>query len=60
MKREEGDGSGNGGGASIHHDDDNPLLEQMNIIRGYINDARKELRFEEVITFYYLNFTGLI
>nr|XP_026489913.1 tetratricopeptide repeat protein 27-like [Vanessa tameamea] len=30
------------------HDDDNPLLEQMNIIRGYIKEARKELRFEEV------------
>ncbi|CAK1545128.1 unnamed protein product [Leptosia nina] len=43
----EGEGSRNGG-ASIQHDDDNPLLEQMNIIRGYIRDARKELRFEEV------------
>ncbi|XP_041976863.1 rabenosyn-5 [Aricia agestis] len=30
------------------HDDDNPLLEQMNIIRGYIKEARKELKFEEV------------
>ncbi|XP_045783745.1 rabenosyn-5 isoform X1 [Maniola jurtina] len=30
------------------HDDDNPLLEQMNIIRAYIKEARKELRFEEV------------
>ncbi|XP_039747354.1 rabenosyn-5 [Pararge aegeria] len=30
------------------HDDDNPLLEQMNIIREYIKEARKELRFEEV------------
>ncbi|XP_013194859.2 rabenosyn-5 [Amyelois transitella] len=30
------------------HDDDSPLLEQMNIIRGYIKEARKELRFEEV------------
>ncbi|CAB3221452.1 unnamed protein product [Arctia plantaginis] len=29
-------------------DDDNPLLEQMNIIRGYIKEARKELKFEEV------------
>ncbi|XP_026757987.1 rabenosyn-5 [Galleria mellonella] len=29
-------------------DDDNPLIEQMNIIRGYIKEARKELRFEEV------------
>ncbi|KAL0842396.1 hypothetical protein ABMA28_014510 [Loxostege sticticalis] len=29
-------------------DDDDPLLEQMNIIRGYIKEARKELRFEEV------------
>ncbi|CAH4037166.1 rabenosyn-5 [Pieris brassicae] len=45
----EGEGSGNGSGTSkIQHDDDNPLLEQMNIIRGYIKDARKELRFEEV------------
>ncbi|XP_072944020.1 rabenosyn-5 [Epargyreus clarus] len=33
---------------SHEEDDDNPLLEQMNIIRGYIKDARKELRFEEV------------
>ncbi|CAH2086105.1 unnamed protein product [Euphydryas editha] len=33
---------------SASHDDDNPLLEQMNIIRGYIKEARKELRFEEV------------
>ncbi|KAJ0180740.1 hypothetical protein K1T71_004144 [Dendrolimus kikuchii] len=30
------------------HDDDNPLLEQMNIIRGYIKDAREGMRFEEV------------
>ncbi|KAI5641768.1 FYVE zinc finger domain-containing protein [Phthorimaea operculella] len=35
-------------GSSNQHDDDNPLLEQMNIIRGYIKDARRELRFEEV------------
>ncbi|XP_050678666.1 rabenosyn-5 isoform X2 [Leptidea sinapis] len=34
---------------SVQHDDElNPLLEQMNIIRGYIKEARKELRFEEV------------
>ncbi|XP_038215479.1 rabenosyn-5 [Zerene cesonia] len=33
---------------NIVHDDDNPILEQMNIIRGYIKEARKELRFEEV------------
>lgn len=31
-----------------HHDDNNPILEQMNIIRGYIKEARRELRFEEV------------
>lgn len=30
------------------HDDNNPLLEQMNIIREYIKEARKELKFEEV------------
>ncbi|XP_049867079.1 rabenosyn-5 [Pectinophora gossypiella] len=30
------------------HDDDNPILEQMNIIRGYIKEARKDLKFEEV------------
>ncbi|KAL4707400.1 hypothetical protein ACJJTC_008585 [Scirpophaga incertulas] len=29
-------------------DDNNPLLEQMNIIRGYIKEARRELKFEEV------------
>lgn len=29
-------------------DDNNPILEQMNIIRGYIKDARKDMRFEEV------------
>ncbi|XP_053625630.1 rabenosyn-5 [Plodia interpunctella] len=29
-------------------EDDNPLIEQMNIIRGYIKEARKELKFEEV------------
>lgn len=36
--------------AAAQHDDDddNPLLEQMNIIRGYIKEARQELRFEEV------------
>ncbi|CAG9114882.1 unnamed protein product [Plutella xylostella] len=33
---------------SANHDDDNPILEQMNIIRGYIKEARKELKFEEV------------
>ncbi|CAG4912668.1 unnamed protein product [Colias eurytheme] len=33
---------------NIEHDDDNPILEQMNIIREYIREARKELRFEEV------------
>ncbi|RVE43232.1 hypothetical protein evm_012112 [Chilo suppressalis] len=32
----------------VNDDDDDPLLEQMNIIRGYIKEARKELRFEEV------------
>ncbi|XP_063378369.1 rabenosyn-5 [Cydia fagiglandana] len=31
-----------------HHDENNPILEQMNIIRGYIKEARRELRFEEV------------
>lgn len=30
-------------------DMDDPLVEQMNIIRGYIKQARDELRFEEVI-----------
>ncbi|KAM3961252.1 rabenosyn-5 [Aphomia sociella] len=29
-------------------DDNDPLIEQMNIIRGYIKEARKELKFEEV------------
>ncbi|XP_045491805.1 rabenosyn-5 [Colias croceus] len=33
---------------NMEHDDDNPILEQMNIIREYIREARKELRFEEV------------
>ncbi|GBP40939.1 Rabenosyn-5 [Eumeta japonica] len=33
---------------STNVDDDNPLLEQMNIIRGYIKEARKQLKFEEV------------
>ncbi|XP_028174469.1 rabenosyn-5-like [Ostrinia furnacalis] len=36
------------GADNNQHDDDDPLLEQMNIIRGYIKEARKELRFEEV------------
>ncbi|KAG6449449.1 rabenosyn-5 [Manduca sexta] len=30
------------------NDDDNPLLEQMNIIRQYIKEAREEFKFEEV------------
>ncbi|CAH1645867.1 unnamed protein product [Spodoptera littoralis] len=33
---------------SNQDDDDNPLLEQMNIIREYIKEARKEMKFEEV------------
>ncbi|KPJ19064.1 Rabenosyn-5 [Papilio machaon] len=40
-----------GSGSRVEHadvDENNPLIEQMNIIRGYIKDARKELRFEEV------------
>ncbi|CAH0721973.1 unnamed protein product, partial [Brenthis ino] len=37
-----------GESSRTHHDEDNPILEQMNIIRGYIKEARKELRFEEV------------
>ncbi|XP_073943581.1 LOW QUALITY PROTEIN: rabenosyn-5 [Choristoneura fumiferana] len=47
-------GAGGGGAAhpaprhTLHHDDNNPLLEQMNIIRDYIKEARKELKFEEV------------
>lgn len=31
-----------------NHDENNPLLEQMNIIRDYIKEARREMRFEEV------------
>ncbi|XP_023935100.2 rabenosyn-5 [Bicyclus anynana] len=45
--RSEAESSGSRSNGATH-DDDNPLLEQMNIIRQYIKDARKELRFEEV------------
>ncbi|XP_068629871.1 rabenosyn-5 [Battus philenor] len=54
MEREkdwrEGEAGASGSRPERHPDvdDDNPLIEQMNIIRGYIKDARKELRFEEV------------
>ena len=40
---------------SNQDDDDNPLLEQMNIIREYIKEARKELKFEEVSFYLYFS-----
>lgn len=50
--------SGGGRANTLEHNvnttnDDNPLLEQMNIIRGYIKEARKELKFEEVCFYFY-------
>lgn len=36
---------------AINDDLDNPLIEQMNIIRGYIKQARDDLKFEEVSIF---------
>lgn len=41
-------GRGNGGGGGGSQSD--PLVEQINIIKGYIKQARVELRFEEVAT----------
>lgn len=47
-EREWGEEGETSGGRVQQHDDDNPILEQMNIIRDYIKEARRELRFEEV------------
>ncbi|CAH2073310.1 unnamed protein product, partial [Iphiclides podalirius] len=45
---EEGAAGGSRAESSGEVDDDNPILEQMNIIRDYIKEARRELKFEEV------------
>lgn len=46
--------------SQVNHNDsipdnsvDNPLVEQMNIIRGYIKEAREKMEFEEVCWSYF-------
>lgn len=39
-----------GGGGAGGNSTADPLVEQINIIKGYIKQARIELRFEEVAT----------